>query len=282
MSDDVSRLIVRAFHLAREKGKADWRRMTAPVLKNRLLLLQKDFSEKKLGFRSFRAFVLSYPDLLRLNEATTPPVVELLGDVEMPPRSADVGTPEVATQEPIADSNWRVRPDLWKAVLDYSSGTTYVLNLATGRAEPGAADSPDRLPTIKNEDMAQWRATFAKAHEGRSSEAAGSRLIRWRDEGLSTSALASEHRGLWNAVLKQNVVARLEPWFKQRGLPVPADLRLTVAPRTASDQTEELRSLLHECIRHMTADELHDFRIPARLLLRFGCSSFSSTRKSSY
>src|SRR5271157_2021777 len=110
-------LIERAFGLARQSGKPDWWAMTIPVLKNRLLLLtNKTFKEADFGATSFRDFLNKIPDTVRVDDNSPPGFVIL--------RSAAPERHERSSQS--AFRGERIRPDLWRAVLDYSSGRKYV------------------------------------------------------------------------------------------------------------------------------------------------------------
>src|SRR5262245_29507279 len=107
-------LVRRAFDRARSSGKEDWHRMTVPVLKNRLLLVTEGtFRESDFGAVSFRDFLKRLPGgVVPLDESQNPAVVQLVTD-EIPHRGE---------HRPFFP---RIRPDLWRAVLDYSSGRRY-------------------------------------------------------------------------------------------------------------------------------------------------------------
>ena len=86
--NELRALIVRAFIVARAKGKVDWRTMMLGVLKNRLLdSTGRAFKETDYGAKTMRELVESVPDLLDLGEGSQPFVTirpdvatELAGD----------------------------------------------------------------------------------------------------------------------------------------------------------------------------------------------------------
>ena len=91
--------------------------MTIPVLKNRLLLLTKNtFKEADFGAISFRDFLSKVPDIVRVDGASVPGFVIL--------KSAAPERPERPSANAVRSE--QIRADLWRAVLDYSSGHRYV------------------------------------------------------------------------------------------------------------------------------------------------------------
>ena len=96
--------------------------MTTAVLKNRLLdLTGRAFDEAAYGATSFMDFVLRNKETLAVDHSTVPPLVELRNAAssrQPSDEAVDVKAPH------------RIRPDLWKAALDYSSGTRYVWDVA--------------------------------------------------------------------------------------------------------------------------------------------------------
>lgn len=114
--------IARAFEQARRSGKPDWWKMAIPVLKNRLLqITDRKFTEADYGARSFREMLRNMSELIQVHDTPLPGHVTL--------RSA-------ATADLPADDSKvpqrEIRPDLWDAMLDFSSGTRYVWDEAAG------------------------------------------------------------------------------------------------------------------------------------------------------
>src|SRR5262249_7211649 len=140
-----------AFEQARSSGKPDWFRMTIAVLKNRLLTLtNREFHESHYGVHTMRDFVGLARDTVNIDSSTYPPIVTLL--------SAET---EQIEKRPVTKS--RVRPDLWRAVLDYSHGYTFVWDTDTKSArEALPADAFPVLPTISENELRSWRTSFAE------------------------------------------------------------------------------------------------------------------------
>jgi len=129
MSDSPSarQLVQTAFDRARQSGKPDWWIMAIPVLKNRLLqMTDREFRETNYGARSFRDFIQQHADILRVEETPFPGFVVL--------RSAEPEhQPGLAPRGAVLE----VSPDLWRAVLDFSSGNKYVWDKSKGRRTAG-------------------------------------------------------------------------------------------------------------------------------------------------
>jgi len=264
-------LIVAGFSAARWSGREDWRQMTTPVLKNRILsVTNRAFSERDWRTSSFRDFLALYPGLVRVDTTTRPPTAHLM-------RDPTDDTPELTTQTPAhaggrMTPDQRVRPDLWRSALDYSSGNKYVW---TGEAAVSVnADEPVTegelvLPTIDRGDSDNWREEFLQQQAKRVSPADVEAIERWRTEGLGTRSLPPALQGLWNAELKRHVVELLETWFAEHDLEAPGDLLgRPEAPRTSRADTEELRSFIQDCVAAMTRGELESLSLPSSASLR--------------
>ena len=186
-NEKVRDLLLATFAAARRSGKPEWRSMTAAVLKNRLLdLTSREFDTSQYGASSFLEFVSSFPDLLAVDRAVSPQMVTLL-QVET---TADESS--LPSTEPLRG---RVRPDLWRAILDYTSGATYLWDptTAAARATRETEDlTPDlALPTIDEEEMSHWRSEFAERHWRNLSERPQHFMLLegWRSSNLGTYAL---------------------------------------------------------------------------------------------
>ena len=89
---DPQQLISRAYQQARRSGKPDWHRMTAAVLKNRLLeITSREFNEARYDASNFMEFVSRYPELLSVDDSEFPPVVTLRGSEADRLLSTDAG-----------------------------------------------------------------------------------------------------------------------------------------------------------------------------------------------
>ena len=127
--------------------------MTTAVLKNRLLdLTGGTFDEAAYGADTFMDFVLSNEETLVVDRSTAPPLVELRNAAPSPQPSD--GAVHVTAA-------YRIRPDLWKAALDYSSGTRYVWDVARRIAVPSAGSDGELIISTVTEDIQRrWRQQF--------------------------------------------------------------------------------------------------------------------------
>ncbi len=264
---EARKLVLQAFALARDSDKRDWHRMTVAVLKNRLLALtDRRFKEADYGAASTSVFVRGFPGLLELDLVPAPPVVELL-DLD--------AVDEVAAPTRRSEGDTRVRADLWRSVLDFSSQIQYVWDTELQRARPAnEGDTGPRLPTVTQEGIQSWRTEFANRYEDSfdSSDPQLGRLLTWRERGLGTRALPLRLRGPWSARVRDKVIEVLQAWFTEQKLAPPPDLVLRrdrsgeIAERQRSRTA--LRDLIVECVMTMTEEELGDLRLPPRALLR--------------
>lgn len=275
MSEQARALIRSAFEKARESGKPDWQRMSLAVLKNRILQLTKQaFREQDFGAANFGAFVRLFDDLLEIDESTRPLTVILRTGTPKSPADAETQltlTPATDGQQLYVDSpGTRVRPYLWNAVMDYSSGTTFGWDSQQQRARPiEAGEDLPRIPTITAADLQSWRNSFAEAHAETLTGANLEKLKTWRDHGLATNALPAVLRKPWNAELKKEAIQRLRAWFEAQHIPVPALLvKAGAADAKPEEDIEALRKYVMDCVRVMTKDELEELRLPARVLFR--------------
>lgn len=193
------------------------------------------------------------PDLVVLDHAVHPPLVRL------------VGSPTTAGGLGNVSEQGRLRADLWDAVLDYSSGLTYVWD-GTQAVKLGAGDNADGpcLPTISTEVMAGWRRDFAEAHPDRD-------LSDWVDRGLGTVALPVDLRKVWNLKLKTEVHAILVNWFAEQDIQLPNDISTNPSSRPSlgdSQEAEELRRFLLRCVAVMKPSELRAMQVPVAVALR--------------
>ena len=257
MAEDSRTLIRNAFDRARESGRRDWFRMTLAVLKNRLLdLTDRSFKETDYGTWTFLEFVRLHNDIIDLDETIRPPIATLRGAAFVPP-----------AERPIERS--RVRSDLWRAVLDFSSGEKYFWDhgqklavMATGEEPPGP-----QIPTITVDTFAEWKTAFAKEVEGGEPEG---RLAEWVSSRRPSNFLPIGLRHEWNGYLKAEVRKHLVSWFLEQGLEPPADLLVLHESvfGEGTTRSEDLRRRLIACLRSMSTEELERVQIPATVLLR--------------
>lgn len=263
-SSEGRRLILRAFEAAKQSGRSNWSEMTTAVLKNRLLnLTERAFKEEDYGALNFTAFVRQYPDLIALDESSTPPKVILVGDVS----STVVSEATVAGR--------RIRPDLWAAAVDYQSGNSYHWNgseVVTGDAIENDAENLPQIPTISRDEMRGWRGDFATNFIARlqDDDEEVMQIRRWHSDFLPTMELPAAARAAWNDELKHHVITRLAGWFRDQGLPLPIDLvqQRPQPRRVVSSEAAQLRELILRCVRAMTEEELRSLKLPPTAVLR--------------
>ena len=275
-SDDVGEsrlgsardLVLRAFAAAKAAGRPDWRRMTTAVLKNRLLdLTDRAFDEADWGATTTREFVEMLAPMLELDFSTRPTTVVLHSDF-------DVGDQViVAAAEPARKrGDWRIRQDLWDAVVDCVSGYAYVWD--GGRAVACPSDELDEsrpvLPTVTPEELGKWREDFAAEIRDSTDAELQLALEQWRASPTSSQLLPQRYRNRWFGVLKRHVRARLDEWFADHAIDPPSDWILTSTPTrpTPGDDTEHLRSVALRAVRMMTRAELERLDLPASVVAR--------------
>lgn len=258
--DDLRALVRSAFEAKKESGRADWQVMTTAVLKNRILdATAREFDERDYGATSITEAIRLIPDLVELDETARPPRVTLRPEVVADGPDGHAGPSQPAL------SAGRVRPDLWDAVLDYSSPGVSVWDGSKAvRVEENEVGDRPRLPTISADEMTDWRRTFANQN-------ADHQLEDWAERGLGTLALPADLRKPWNHFIKSKALNVLSDWFEKRSLELPADtLASSASKHPSSEQTdaEELRRFLLRCVAVMKPSELKAVQIPASVALR--------------
>ncbi len=264
--DRLKALILQAFEAARQSGKDDWRTMSVAVLKNRLSqLIGEKFDQRQYGYVRILDLVLDFPEILSVDETKQPPSVVLIAD----------------SDSRHLDEHVKIRPDLWRAIIDYEKGEPYVL-VAGDQAVP-VSEAPEGvprsapLPTISPEELDRWRRDFVEAnrHLVQGSKERPNQLSEWIENRLGTRALPDQLQGRWNLYLKRAVLDKLLDWFEENRLATPADVIVGVArdakkPDSARKLSEEnqLRLALIDCLSKMSYEELRQIRLPATSLLR--------------
>ncbi len=267
---EAQRLIVSAYEQARSSGKPDWNRMTTAVLKNRLLdLTGGTFDETAYGATSFTDFVLRNDDILRLDRSVFPPMVELLEIVQL-------SQPSIAAIE--ITGRCRIRPDLWRAALDYSSGARYVWDVVRGSAKP--SERPDDQLLISPatlELQSDWRKQFKADVKATLTADESARVDDWIDQNGPSSQLPSRLKSRWNGFFCENVRQHLLRWFAESKVPAPSDLSLSATGNASItwSETEALRKLVLSVVRQMTRQELSSLALPSEAVLRATKSSGS-------
>jgi hypothetical protein len=152
-------LILRAFDVARLAGKADWDRMSIAVLKNRILdLTGRAFDETQFGVASFRDWLGLFSEVLEVDWSRSPPWVRLIHADAVAAQVATATTPP-ATLPP----RWRIRSDLWRAVVDVGAAGDWQWDGESASFRPHGSATPDPatvLPTLTAEDLVALRGSF--------------------------------------------------------------------------------------------------------------------------
>lgn len=247
-----TRLLLQAFEMARERGVDDWKVMRIAVLKNRMLQLSRGaFDEKKLGFPNFTAFVSSLSDLVEV----APPDVHL--------RAA----PPSPQPKPMAleeHHTFRIRPDLWRSIMDFSGGTRYRWDPTSGQAIPTTAETDAYLmPTLTADEFNTWRAEFAASTDSNPA------VVRWHQRGLGTRDLPHSMQGQWNGFVRNKVENRLARWFESVKIAPPEILVEHAKPQPKdSDSLHAMRQFVSACVAAMTLEELRALQVPAEAAFR--------------
>src|SRR5205807_1773791 len=144
------------------------------------LLIDGTFDERQWNASSFTGFLAQFPELVAVDATTKPPTVvlreaekESIPDSGESPGRQTYGSPS---------REWRIRSDLWSAVLDYESGNVFLWDDGAVRAVPpdqvDSADPRPRLPTVNGDLLREWRQAFVQQHEDEG-EAALDALKKW-------------------------------------------------------------------------------------------------------
>ena len=262
---DAQHLIVGAYQQAHRSGKQDWCRMTAAVLKNRLLdLTGRSFDEAQYGASSFMDFVSRYPNMLQVDVSVFPPIVELRGTEAA--RLSSAGNDYTPTA-------YYVRSDLWQAVLDYSSGTTYVWDLDTKEARPIRDFDPSpTIDPVTADLQRQWRQEFLDEvrHALELTHMEVSQTNEWIRLQLGTPRLPTRLIPRWNRLFRDKVRDHIRGWFSESGLEPPGDMVSSSGRRSADSSCgrEDLRELVISVVRKMTREELSGLSLPIEAVLR--------------
>lgn len=229
--------------------------MSVAVLKNRLLdLTERSFRETDYGASTFQEFVRLHDDILELDTTTTPPVATLRGvSVESLPS--------------LELRSLRIRSDLWMAVLDFSSGNTYVWDPVQRLATSADVSGPE-IPTITTDTFNQWKRAFASTVDDVDDAVSDERLSEWTKHRRPASFLPPPLRQRWMGHLKAAVQEHLVAWFNEQDLEPPSDLLKPSDTGGASTPSGHLRKRLIDCLLTMTPQELERVQIPASVLLR--------------
>jgi hypothetical protein len=257
-NNSPSQLIRAAFEQARRSGKPDWHRMTIAVLKNRLLSLTNgQFRETDFGAQTLQEFVRLGSDVACLDLTGRLPAAVFLGDnllVELP--------------EP---QRFRIRPDLWRAVLDYSRHSPFVWDQGSNQARVKlVTDDLPAMPTVTEAELREWRKAFIDRHSSGLDTNTLEQLRNWQERILPSKILPRRLAEVWFAEMSEKVVARLRSWFAEHAIAEPPDLVQPIydSKPQGRDSVEKLRRLVIACVNVMTDQELSALRFSPEILLR--------------
>ncbi len=173
--------------------------MTTAVMKNRLLdLTDRTFDEADWGATTTREFVERLAPTLALDFSTRPTTVILHPDIDV----SDQET-VVAVEPARRRGDWRIRQDLWDAVVDCVSGHAYVWD--GSHATPRAPEDLEKnfavlLPTVTPEELTAWRESFASEVRATVDSDLQTELDRWRRSAASSQMLPQRYRNRWYGV----------------------------------------------------------------------------------
>lgn len=267
-------LILAAFSNARLSGRAGWEYMTLAVLKNRLLdITNREFDEADYSAKNMFQFANRFPNLLETDAGADSAGRVRLKDPDRIPAPTEQENEQVAKRD-----RTRVRPDLWKAIVDYRSGQAYVWDPELGVATPDdlkpGSDRP-LLPTATRAQIRLWRQAFAKDHMADGEETVA-RLDEWITHSYGTNFLPISLRGDWTGFSRDRIVELLESFFDANHIPVPKDLLMGTeevqtfrhehVKRTTNEN--DLRALVERCVAVMSLEELAALRFGPEVYLR--------------
>ena len=160
----------------------------------------------------------------------------------------------------------QVRPDLWRAVMDFSGDVRYVWDNDEGVAKLASerTEGEPTMPTITVEQFATWKKAFADSVDDAERD---ERFNGWVENLRPANFLSARVRHRWNDYLKKEVENHLRAWFQEQNLPLPPDL-LETWEGSVRSSSDELRRRLIACVRSMSKDELERVQIPSSALLR--------------
>ncbi len=162
--DQIEKLVVAAFAQARRSGKVEWDRMTTAVLKNRLLALTDGaFRESDYGASSMVDLVSSMSEIVVIDISTAPATVSLVGGRSIPGWDT---TTSASTLRPPTEGD-RIRPDLWRATMDYASGYSYGWDGSEAKVFEEPSEEIETLPTLTSDEIRLWRQEFLESFRSR-------------------------------------------------------------------------------------------------------------------
>lgn len=235
-------LLVRAVGALRERG----RRPTSAGVKSEMKTLSPWFDETKMGFDSFRMFLTAAEreDVISLSPAPSGPDVLVGLSAKLPGR--DEGPdhePESLQSAPRPPGRIRIRPDLWKAFVDWDPGLLRAIERDTHEIvlisrvpkefEPDSVAAlrhrmivaPERflpIEPISPEQQVAWMNQFAQSIEEECSEK--DNLLNALKENKPATVFARTIRTMpplnqeWYGRLAENVSEVINGWLAQHNI----------------------------------------------------------------
>lgn len=220
MKRDSRTLVRAAFDIPRAKGKPDWTRMSIAVLKNRILdLTDREFRELDYGAGNFLEFLNALSDIVRIDQSTFPPSVELLTPANQAPERAAPETVEIADDEiGVPDSIFdgaQIRSDLWAAVIDWKEDASYLWDAKQQRVckIPRREGDIRVIPRITRSQALAMRAAFAEAQLPKLTTTQKEKLEAWVSMKVPLAHLPGDLASRWRLVLTRHIEARLQEWI---------------------------------------------------------------------
>jgi hypothetical protein len=286
--EELRQLILAAFEQAQASGKPDWRVMTLPVLKNRLLqMTDRQFSLQRYNCKSMPQLISLLPNVVQPVPGTNVvPAVQLIDETLLTKVMMNTMADKSRSDSHPTDSttiDWRrtrIRDDLWNAMLDYESNSIYVLDRRSDLARKKELTDDDSLvlPTATRVKVKTWRLDFAKQSSAGATLEQASELLAWTNGPGRTAELPRALRGRWAEYLKRTISREIHEWFRSKGLTIPADVHVSADSRgdldtdsTSIDEVVAVRRLRNTLIRAlslMTPDEMSALLIPASVVAR--------------
>jgi len=281
-AEELRSLVLAAFEKAKRSNKADWKRMTLAVLKNRLLQLSdRQFTLDRYAVESMPQLAAQIPDTLHLE--TGPPAFVRLSDEAA--KEIELRTDAMPTQSVVdaPDQGWksvRIRDDIWDGIVDFADSRIYVWDtvdgVVRGRRVTDDAGVID-FPTLTEEEMTDWRRQWVETLSGAAGVEEHVRLGEWAVGPGKTVDIPPRLRGSWIESLKKNVAKRADDWFTANNVATPADLLVPSEARVDHSgvssikeivEEQRLRSSVLRAVSVMTVEELAALPIPAGVLNR--------------
>ena len=232
--------------------------MTPAVLKNRLLdATDRTFDESDWNASSFAEFLKQFDDVVIPVPDSRPHQLRLVqGGSSSASEIRDIG------------SRRRIRPDLWDAILDYSSDLRYFWDGTRAvKVAPAEVSAGVELPTLDKGEFSEWRREFVR-RESANHPGAAAHLASWLEKDQPLVALPRPLRTSWVIELKMRVLGRLEEWFQAKEIAPPDDLVYDDELAERPNDPDPLRERVLSAVRVMSREELEALQLPATVLMR--------------